>query len=220
MCCGSKGILEALPVRAVARRASFFKTRSQDTFSKHAFHEMEVIRMKRLRSIFIVTIGTLFMLNTALAQEASKQESNAAVTIVTAGDILITRGADGKTAVSINFVEGKPKSADIRIAISGPYTLDVNGGVKEVKGAKGEELHVLSHEELRFEAPEIAVWEQSHKYTKYTACMKIPKFAGCGNPVCDQAEHPEDQCRYNSDSGCACVSPSGGPCSRTANAPQ
>jgi hypothetical protein len=175
--------------------------------------------MKRLRWIFTVITGALLLFSIALAQEPPKQDSNAPVTIVTAGDISITRAADGKTAVSINFAEGKTKSADIRITISGPYTLDVNGGVKEVKGLQGVELHVLSHEDLRFEAPEVALWEQSHKYSQYTACMKIPKFAGCGNPVCDQAEHPEDQCRYNSSSGCACVSPGGGPCSRTANPP-
>jgi hypothetical protein len=176
--------------------------------------------MKRMRWLFTVTTCTLLMVDIALAQEAPKQDSNASVTIVTAGDISITRAVDGKTAVSINFVEGKPKSGDARITISGPYSLDVNGGVKEVKGAQGVELHVLSHEELRFEAPEIALWEQSHKYSQYTACMKIPKFSGCGNPVCDQAEHPEDQCRYDSSSGCACVSPSGAPCSGTANPPQ
>jgi hypothetical protein len=45
--------------------------------------------------------------------------------------------------------------------------------------------------------------------------MKIPKFPGCGNPVCDQPDHPEDQCRYNSNSGCSCVAPGGGPCSAT-----
>jgi len=177
-------------------------------FSRHGSD-----RMKRLRWISAVATGALFILNFAPAQQAPKQDGNAAVTIVTAGDISITRAADGKTAVSINFVEDKAKSADIRITISGPYTLDVNGGVKEVKGPQGVELHVLSHQELRFEASEIALWEESHKYSQYTACMKIPKFPGCGNPVCDQAEHPEDQCRYNSESGCACVSPSGGPCS-------
>jgi hypothetical protein len=46
------------------------------------------------------------------------------------------------------------------------------------------ELHVLTHEELRFGAPEIAVWEQ---------------FPGCGNPICDQPDHPEDQCRFRVD---------------------
>jgi hypothetical protein len=176
--------------------------------------------MKRQRWIFTASTGALLILNVALAQEAPKQDSNSTVTIVTAGDISITRAAGGKTAVSINFVEGKPKSTDIRITISGPYTLDVNGGVKEVNGTQGVELHVMSHEQLRFEAPEVAAWEQSHKYSQYSACMKIPKFPGCGNPVCDQAEHPEDQCRFNSDSGCACVSPGGGPCSGTANLAQ
>jgi hypothetical protein len=47
--------------------------------------------------------------------------------------------------------------------------------------------------------------------------MKIPKFSACGNPVCDQPDHPDDQCRYNSDSGCSCVAPGGGPCSQAAN---
>lgn len=176
--------------------------------------------MKRLRRIFTVITGALLFFNIALAQGAPKPDDHATVTIVTAGDISITRAEDGKTAVSINFVKDKPKTGDIRITISGPYSLDVNGGVKEVKGLEGVELHVLSHDELRLEVPEIALWEQSHKYSQYSACMKIPKFPGCGNPICDRAEHPEDQCRYNSSSGCACVSPDGGPCSGTANTPQ
>jgi hypothetical protein len=173
----------------------------------------------RLRWSFTIAACTLLMVNSALAQGAPKQDSSASVTIVTAGDISVTRAADGKAAVSINFVRGKAKSGDTRITIAGPYFLDVNGGVKEVSGPQGVELHVLSHEELRFEAPEIASWEQSHKFTQNSACMKIPKFPGCGNPVCDQPGHPEDQCRYNSDTGCACVAPGGGPCSETANLP-
>ena len=169
---------------------------------------------------FTITICTLLMVNIALAQERLKQDGSVSVTIVTAGDISVTRATDGKTAVSINFVPGKAKSGDTRIAISGPYFLDVNGGVKEVKGPQGGELHVLSHEELRFEAPEIGLWEQSHKFSQYSACSKIPTYPGCGNPVCDQYGHPGDQCRYNSDSGCSCVAPGGGPCSETANPPQ
>jgi hypothetical protein len=136
---------------------------------------------------------------------------------VTAGDISLTKTADGKTSVVINFVPGKAKSGDTRITISGPYSLDVNGGVKEVKGPQGIELHVLSHEDLRLEATEIATWEHAHKFTEYSACGKIPAFSGCGHPVCDQFGHPKDQCRYNSDSGCACVAPSGGPCAESAN---
>ena len=174
----------------------------------------------RLRWSYTITICTLLIANAALAQETLKQDSGATVTIVTAGEISVTRAADGKAAVSINFVPGKAKSGDTRITISGPYSLDVNGGVKEVKGPQGIELHVLSHEELRFEAPEIALWEQSHKFTQNSACMKIPKFPGCGNPVCDQPDHPEDQCRYNSDSGCSCVAPGGGRCAETTNPPQ
>ncbi len=174
----------------------------------------------RLTWSFTITTCILLMVNIALAQQTPKPESSASVTIVTAGDISVSRAADGKTAVSINFVPGKAKSGDTRITISGPYSLDVNGGVKEVTGPQGVELHVLSHEELRFEAPEIAVWEQSHKFSQSSACMKIPKFPGCGNPVCDQPDHPEDQCRYNSDSGCSCATPSGGPCSETANPAQ
>ncbi len=170
----------------------------------------------RLRSSFTITACTLLLLNIALAQEAPKQDSSESVTIVTAGDISVTRAADGKTAVSINFVPDRSKSGDARLTISGPYSLDVNGGVREVKGPQGIELHVLNHEELRFEAPEISLWEQSHKFTQNSACMKIPKFPGCGNPVCDQPDHPEDQCRYNSASGCACVSPGGGPCAERA----
>ncbi len=170
---------------------------------------------KLLRRCFKISACALLLVNLALAQATQKQD--ASITIVTAGDISVTKAAEGKTAVSINFVSGKTKPSDTRITISGPYSLDVNGGVKEVKGPQGVELHVLSHEELRFEAPEVSEWEQSHKFSQNSACMKIPKFAGCGNPVCDQPDHPEDQCRYNSDSGCSCVSPSGGPCAQTAN---
>src|ERR1039457_4673175 len=86
----------------------------------------------RLRWSFTITICTLLMVNIALPQETLKQDSSATVTIVTAGDISVTRAADGKTAVSINFVPGKAKSGDTRITISAPYSLDVNGGVKEV----------------------------------------------------------------------------------------
>ena len=174
----------------------------------------------QLRRIFTLTAGTLLLVNIALGQEAPKSDSSASVTIVTAGDISIIRATDGKTAVTINFVPGKAKSGDTRVMISGPYSLDVNGGVKEVRGPQGVELHVLSHAALRLEAPEIAVWEQSHKFSQNSACMKIPKFPGCGNPVCDLNNHPEDQCRYNSDSGCSCVAPNGGPCSETANPSQ
>jgi len=174
----------------------------------------------RLRWSFTITACTLLMVNIALAQEKLNQDSSASVAIVTAGDISVTRAADGKTAVSINFVSGKAKSGNTRITISGPYSLDVNGGVKDVKGPEGLELHVLSHEELRFEAPEIGLWEQSHKFSQSSACSKIPKYPGCGNPVCDQYGHAGDQCRYNSVSGCSCVAPGGGPCSETANPPQ
>jgi hypothetical protein len=174
----------------------------------------------RLRWSLTIAICARLMVDIALPQETLKQDRSAMVTIVTAGDISVTKAADGKTAVSINFAPGKAKSGDTRITISGPYSLDVNGGVKEVKGSQGIELHVLSHEELRFEAPEISLWEQSHKFTQSSACSKIPKFPGCGNPVCDDPDHPGDQCRYNSDSGCSCVAPGGGPCSGTANSPQ
>lgn len=169
----------------------------------------------RMRNSTIIAC-TLIIIGIARAQEAPKRDSGANFTIVTAGDITITRAADGKTAVVINFGPGKAKSGDTRITISGPYSLDVNGGVKEVKGLQGVELHVLSHEELRLEAPEIATWEHAHKFTEYSACGKIPAFAGCGHPVCDQFGHPKDQCRYNSESGCACVAPSGGPCAESA----
>ncbi len=170
--------------------------------------------------ILTITICTLLMVKIALAQERPKQDGSASVTIVTAGDISITRAADGKTTVSINFIPGNAKSGETRIAISGPYVLDVNGGVKEVNGPQGVELHVLSHEELRFVAPEIGLWEQTHKFSQYSACSKIPTYPGCGNAICDQDGHPGDQCRYNSDSGCSCVAPGGGPCSETANPPQ
>jgi hypothetical protein len=170
-----------------------------------------------MRRNFAMAACALLMFNVALAQETTKQDGSATVTIVTAGDISIINAADGKTAVSINFVPRKAKASDTRVTISGPYSLDVNGGVKEVAGPHGVELHVLSHEELRFEAPEVAAWEQSHKFTENSACMKIPKFPGCGNPVCDQPGHPDDQCRYNSNSGCSCVAPGGGPCADKAN---
>jgi len=169
----------------------------------------------RLRWSLTIIAYTVLIANIGLAQESPKQDSNGSVTIVTAGDISVTRAADGKALVSINFVLGKAKSGEIRITISGPYSLDVNGGVNEVKGPQGIELHVLSHEELRFEAPEISSWEQAHKFSQYSACSKIPAFPGCGHPVCDQYGHPGDQCRYNSSSGCACVAPGGGPCSGT-----
>jgi len=173
-----------------------------------------------LRRIFTITACALLMATTALSQATAKQDSGTTATFVTAGNISITKTADGKTAVSINFAPGKAKSSDTRFTISGKYSLDVNGGVQEVNGAQGIEFHVLSHEELRFEAPEVSEWEQSHKFTQNSACMKIPKFAGCGNPVCDRAGHPEDQCRYNSNSGCSCVTPKGEPCADTANPPQ
>ena len=169
-----------------------------------------------LRLTFAVAVCTLLLAGMTLAQEAPKMDGATTVTIVTAGDISITKAADGKTAVVVNFTPGKAKSSDTRVTISVPYSLDANGGVREVKGSQGVELHVLSHEELRLEAPEIATWENAHKFTEYSACGKIPAFRGCGHPVCDQFGHPKDQCRYNSESGCACVAPSGGPCAETA----
>jgi hypothetical protein len=177
--------------------------------------------MKRwIRRCFLITLCTLSMINIALAQGTSKPDNSATVTIVTAGDISVTKAVDGKTSVSINFVPGKAKSSATRIIISGPYSLDVNGGVLEVKGPQGLELHVLSHEELRLEATEISSWEQSHKFSQYSACSKIPAFSGCGHPVCDQFGHPGDQCRYNSASGCSCKAANGAPCSETANLSQ
>lgn len=173
--------------------------------------------MKLERCVFIIAAIVLLIAASGQSQEVSKQDANSSVTIVTAGNISVTQGNDRKTNVTVNFVPGKTKGRDTRITISGPYSLDVNGGVQEVQGPNGLELHVLSHEELRFAAPEISAWEQSHKYSEYTACGKIPKFPGCGNPICDQFGHPGDQCRYNSDSGCACLSSSRGPCAETAN---
>jgi hypothetical protein len=169
---------------------------------------------------FTITACTLLMFSIAWTQQTAKQATGTSVTIVTAGDISVTRAEDGRARVVINFVPGKTKSGDTRITISGPYSLDVNGGVQEVEGSQGVELHVLSHEELKFEASEIGAWEQAHKYSQYTACSKIPKFSGCGHPVCDQFGHPGDQCRYNSETGCSCVATGGGPCSEAANPPQ
>jgi hypothetical protein len=85
----------------------------------------------------LTVAASLLMLNLAQAQATPKQDSSASVTIVTAGNISVTKARDGKTSVSINFVSGKVKSGDTRIVISGPYSLDVNGGVKEVEGIKG-----------------------------------------------------------------------------------
>jgi hypothetical protein len=171
----------------------------------------------RLQTILSIVASTTLLIAPAQPQAPPKPDASATTTIVTAGDISITHSADGKTAVYINFAIGKAKSADTRLTISGPYSLDVNGGVQEVQGSQGLELHVLSHEDLRFEAPEIATWEQAHKYSESTACGKIPKFRGCGNPTCDQFGHPGDQCRYNSTTGCACVAPGGGPCNQSAD---
>ncbi len=165
-----------------------------------------------MKQIFTISAFALLVFTNAPAQDTPTQ----AVTIVTAGNISITR-AKGKTVVVINFAPESASTGDTRITIAGPYSLDVNGGVKEVKGPQGVELHVLSHEQLRLEAPEIATWEHTHKFTEYTACGKIPAFSACGHPVCDQFGHPKDQCRYNSESGCACVAPNGGPCAETAS---
>jgi hypothetical protein len=179
-----------------------------------------MIAMKtQLSRTLPIALCSLLIATTAQSQEPNKKDNSASVTIVTAGNISVTKENGGKTAVIINFVPGKAKSADTRITISGPYSLDVNGGVREVTSPQGLELHVLSHEELRFAAPEISAWEQSHKYSEYTACSKIPKFSGCGNPICDQFGHPGDQCRYNSVSGCACTSATGGPCAESATPP-
>lgn len=174
----------------------------------------------KLNCALTVVLCSLLIATIVQSQEPPKQDTSASVTIVTAGNISITKENGGKTAVIINFVPGKAKSSDTRITISGPYSLDVNGGVQEVQGPQGLELHVLSHEELRFAAPEISAWEQTHRYSEYTACSKIPKLPGCGNPICDQFGHPGDQCRYNSNTGCACTSPTGGPCAESATPPQ
>ncbi len=147
-----------------------------------------------------MTACTLLIINIALAQDVPRSNSSANVTIVTAGDISITKAADGKTAVWINFVPGKTKSSDTRITISGPYTLDVNGGVQEVKGPQGIELHVLSHEDLRFESTEISSWEQSHKFSQYSAAARSPAFPGCAIQFAISMVIPEIKCRYNSSS--------------------
>ncbi|HTR25693.1 MAG TPA: hypothetical protein VMI10_17080 [Terriglobales bacterium] len=167
-----------------------------------------------LKRTFAIAVCALSLLSVAPAQAPNRPDTSI-ITIVTAGDVTITK-ANGKTAVVINFGSGRATGGDTRITILGPYSLDANGGVKEVKGPQGIELHVMSHEELRLEAPEIAEWEHTHKFTEYTACSKIPAFPACGHPVCDQFGHPKDQCRYNSESGCACVAPGGGPCTDTA----
>ena len=78
---------------------------------------------KPLRWSFNITACTLLVANIALAQETPRQEGSAGVTIVTAGDISVTRGADGKAVVVVNFVPGKGKTSDTRITISGPYSL-------------------------------------------------------------------------------------------------
>ena len=92
----------------------------------------------RLRSSLTIAECVLLMVNIALAQETLKKDSSTSVNIVTAGDLSVTRAPDGKTIVSITFIQGKAKSGDTRITISGPYSLDVNGGVKEIKGPDGD----------------------------------------------------------------------------------
>ncbi len=52
---------------------------------------------------YTLAASTMLMVGIASAQDAPKPDSNATVTIVTAGDISITK-ANGKTAVVINFV--------------------------------------------------------------------------------------------------------------------
>ena len=78
----------------------------------------------RLRWSLKVTACALLIVKTAVAQETPKTDNTSSVTIITAGDISITRAADGKTAVSVNFVPRKTKSSDTRITISGPYSLE------------------------------------------------------------------------------------------------
>jgi hypothetical protein len=172
--------------------------------------------MKTLLKQVLTAIAFALLISAQASAQAAPKQADDTVTIISTGDVSITK-SNGKTAVVINFVPGKPKSSDTRITISGPYTLDVNGGAREVKGPQGVELHVLSHEDLRLEAMEIATWEHAHKFTEFTACGKIPNFQGCGNPICDQFGHPKDQCRYNSESGCACAAPNGGPCADSAS---
>ena len=53
----------------------------------------------RLGRSLTITACTLLMVNIALAQETPKQDSSATVTILTGGDISITRAADGKTCL-------------------------------------------------------------------------------------------------------------------------
>ena len=58
----------------------------------------------RLRWSFTITICTLLMVNIAVAQERLKQDGSVSVTIVTAGDISVTRAADGALCPVHHFV--------------------------------------------------------------------------------------------------------------------
>lgn len=93
----------------------------------------------KLNCAITIALCSLLIASIARSQESAKADNNSSVTIVTAGDISISKENDGKTAVVINFVPGKTKSSDTRITISGPYSLDVNGGVQEVQGSQGLE---------------------------------------------------------------------------------
>ena len=69
----------------------------------------------RLRSSLTIAVCALLMVNITLAQETLKKDSSTSVTIVTAGDLSVTRAADGKTVVSITFIQGKAKSATLEL---------------------------------------------------------------------------------------------------------
>jgi|ERR1039458_7185794 hypothetical protein len=67
-------------------------TKNSDTLR---FKTLEGGLMKtRLRSNLAIAVCALLMVNIALAQETLKKDSSTSVTIVTAGDLSVTRAAD------------------------------------------------------------------------------------------------------------------------------
>jgi hypothetical protein len=138
-------------------------------------------------------------------QEGLKQDPNAMVTIVTKGDISVTDGIEGKTTVVVNFAPNNKNSKERRVVFKGVYSLDVNGGVKEVIKPDGIELTVLSYEDFRATVPAVQEWEKANSFDT-SRCHNIEHTHSCGNPICDQATYPGFTCRYNSGGGgCACT---------------
>jgi hypothetical protein len=153
------------------------------------------------RVVLPILAVTLFS-GTAFGQEKLTQDSKATVTIVTKGDISVTKAVDGKTAVIVNLAPDKIHSKETRVTFTGLYSLDANGGVKEIKKPNGIELHVLSFEEFLASVPGAGRSERGGK--DESRCHNIPNYPSCGNPICDQINYPGYVCRYHTGSGCAC----------------